>query len=268
MKRSNAKPLVSIVTPSFNQREFIDATIQSVLKQDYPNVEHIVMDGGSTDDTMKLLKQYEHLEWVSEPDKGQSDAINKGFKRSKGEIIAWLNSDDIYMPGAISEAVAALQQHPDWGIVYSNLIEIDSTGKSLRRFVTDEFDLEQEINRGNIIPQPASFFRRGVIEQAGWIDERYHYAMDYDLWIRAARIAPIKKVDGWWAGFRLHETSKTVSENQKFWAEERAISRKHGAPFFSPMYMHYLRTYHPRTYQVVGKGLAAARKLGLYHGDA
>jgi glycosyltransferase involved in cell wall biosynthesis len=240
----SSEPLVSIITPSFNQGQFIEEMIISVQSQDYPHIEHIIFDGGSTDGTLEILKKYPHLRWVSEPDKGQSDALNKGFREAKGEIIGWMNADDYYLPGAVREAVTALREEPEAGMVYANFVEIDEAGQKIRRIKPPAWTLEDEINRGNVIATATLFMRRHLLEKVGFLDEKYHFAMDYDLFIKMWKEAPAIYRDADWATFRLHEASKTVSLEDKFWPEVREISRKHGGLFFSEIWFrHHLRNY-------------------------
>jgi hypothetical protein len=181
-----SRPLVTIVTPSFNQAEFIATTIESVLAQDYPRIEYIVMDGGSTDGTAEVAGRYRgRLVWVSEPDRGQSHAINKGFRRARGEIVAWLNSDDVLLPGAVSAAVAALEACPGAGAVYGEGLLIDREGRSTGRFpATTPFNLWLLTFLSDSILQQSSFFRRSAVEAAGWLREDLHWAMDWDLFVR------------------------------------------------------------------------------------
>jgi glycosyltransferase involved in cell wall biosynthesis len=240
--------LVSIVTPSLNQAEFIEQTIVSVKDQDYPDIEHIVIDGGSTDGTIAILERYPHLRWISEPDDGQASAINKGFRMATGEIVAWLNSDDVYLPGAVGEAVRLFAGDPALGLVYGDYQEIDADGKVAKTVRTRDFDLDFELNVKNVIPQPSAFFRRSLFDSVGYLAERYHYAFDVEFWIRIAeagvRIAHVPSV---WSGFRRHASSKTVAEKGRFWREERHIRRDHGGKFFSrALYLHYAYpVYHP-----------------------
>jgi glycosyltransferase involved in cell wall biosynthesis len=234
------QPLVSIVTPSYNQAEFIEATILSVKKQDYPQLEHLVIDGGSTDGTVEVLKKYPHLKWISEPDNGQAHALAKGFEMARGDILAWLNSDDIYLEEAVSRAVSFLKQSDKIGLVYSNYVELDREGRELRRIKADRFDLERAINEMNIVPQPAAFFTRTALNAVGGMDQKYHYAMDYDLWIRIGQRFSVHYVDDYWAGFRIHPDSKTVARAKSFWKEEREISRRYGGKVISRQFLiHY-----------------------------
>jgi glycosyltransferase involved in cell wall biosynthesis len=241
------EPLVSVVTPTFNAARFLEETIESVLAQTYPRLEHIVVDGDSTDGTLDIVKRYPHLRWLSEPDAGQSDALNKGFTLATGEIVAWLNADDFYLPHAAETAVAALSGDEDAAGVYSNLLVVDESGRELIRKPSEPFDLEHALRFGDVVPQPTAFFRKRVFDEVGGLAVRYHYAMDFDLWIRMAKRAPLAYVDDYWAAFRLHRDSKTGSALKKMWSEERAVARAHGGPLFSPMLRRHLRDcYGPR----------------------
>ncbi|HWQ66052.1 MAG TPA: glycosyltransferase family 2 protein [Methanospirillum sp.] len=180
-------PIVSIITPSYNQGRFIERTILSVLTQDYPNIEYFVLDGGSTDQTISILEKYrDHLMYISEPDTGQTDAINKGIRFSTGEILAYLNSDDTYPPGAVSAAVNYLiNVNPDSVFVYGEGNNIDTQDVVIRRYPTEPYSLENLI-RTCIICQPTTFWKRKVIDEVGYFNERLHYCMDYEYWIRVA----------------------------------------------------------------------------------
>lgn len=182
------EPLVSIVTPSYNQGKYIRQTIESVLNQNYPNIEYIIIDGGSTDDTLMILKEYEgKITYISEADKGQADAINKGFKMAKGEIVAWLNSDDVYEPGAIRKAVELFEVNPHIGLIYGEGYIIDEIGRKIKRFGnTIEFNLWVLLYVWDYIMQPTTFFRKTILETVGYLDISKNWIMDWDLWIRVA----------------------------------------------------------------------------------
>ncbi len=209
-------PLVSVVTPSFNQAEFLEEAIRSVLLQGYPNVEYIVIDGGSTDGSVEIITKYQKwlTYWISEPDRGQSHAINKGLQRARGEVLGWLNSDDVYCPGTVRAAVDFFELHPDVALTYGQADMIDSDGHAVGPIPWKEFDARVCIARHRyIIPQPAAFFRREAVQRVGFLDERLSYCLDWDYWIRMA-LAGLK-VSGMpqpLARCRLHPAAKTVRE--------------------------------------------------------
>ena len=228
-------PLVSIITPSYNQAYFLEATIHSVIAQDYPRVEHIVVDGGSTDGSLEVIRQYEeHLAaWVSEPDKGQTDAINKGFVMSHGEILAWLNSDDTYQPHAISEAVAFFQEHPEVGMVYGDTNFIDEEGQTLGKFNAQQTSYRRLRRGGVYIPQPASFWRASLWKTVGPLDPTFYFAMDYDLWVRFAKVAELRYIPRVWANFRVYRDAKSFAADDRCWPEMLRVHRREGGSFFS-----------------------------------
>jgi len=226
-------PLVTIVTPSFNQGGFIEETIRSVLLQDYPNLEYLVIDGASTDDTVQTLKKYEPWlsQWVSEPDRGQTHAINKGFRRARGEIVAWLNSDDTYEPHAIRSVVRHMVSNRAT-IAYGNCRLIDEAGRAIRAVVPPAVTYNSLLwfwtRPASTPPQPAIFFRRHVLEEVGLLDEALHYVMDYELWLRISRKYSFSYVDALLANYRIHSDSKTVSANEGFARERYQVSERYG----------------------------------------
>ncbi len=229
-------PLVSIITPSFNQAKFLERTIESVLGQKYPYIEYIIVDGGSTDGSLEIIQKHQGrlAWWVSEQDKGQTDAINKGFNRARGEILAWLNSDDTYNPGAVGEAVKYLIDHRETAMVYAECNFIDENDRVIGKFNAAQTDLRR-LREGYVhIPQQTMFFRASYWKELGPLDPSFYFAMDYDLWTRIATHAPIKYLSGkTWANFRIHTASKTNVADERGWQEMLRVHYRDGGGFFS-----------------------------------
>ena len=235
-------PLVSIVTPSYNQAAYLEQTIASVLDQEYPRIEYIIVDGGSTDGSQNIIRRHAArlAHWVSESDLGQTDAINKGFALATGSIFAWLNSDDTYNPEAVSEAVAYLQNHPEVGMVYGNAYYIDEFGERIGRYPAKATDYAG-LRRGvNTVCQQSMFLRAEMWQKVGPLDPTFYYAMDYDLWVRIARLAPIAFLDRYWSNFRLHGASKSMTAAARSWPEMMRVHFRDGGSVFSIMYAKYL----------------------------
>lgn len=220
---------MTVVTPSFNQGRFIRETIESVLSQDYDRVEYLVMDGGSTDETPTILRQYgNRFYWVSERDRGQSAAINKGWRHSQGEVLAWLNSDDVYLPGAISKAVTCLRQNPQAGAVYGEGYHIEEDGKIIERYPVEPFD-RQRLAETCFICQPTVFMRRKVLEEIGFLNENFHYCMDYDLWFRIAKEYDFVYLSEYLASTRFYRETKTLGQRVQVHREIlQVVHRHHG----------------------------------------
>jgi glycosyltransferase involved in cell wall biosynthesis len=240
-------PRISVVTPSYNQGQYLEETLKSVLSQDYPNLEYIVVDGGSLDGTLDVIRRYEErlAYWVSERDKGQSDAINKGLRRATGEIVTWLGSDDLFLPQALRR-VAAHFEKTDAALIHGRTVLF---GDRVREQVkgAEEHDLELRYLAGMPFPQPSSFFRRRVLDEQGYLDESLHYGMDYDLLARIALNYPIKRVEDTLSRYRLHEESKSVAQNIEF--------TRDWAKTFSRLL---------RSFDFTGDLIASLSELGLY----
>jgi GT2 family glycosyltransferase len=227
---------ISVVTPSFNQARFVERTIASVLGQQGEfELEYLVVDGGSTDGTLDILRRHEgRLSWISEPDRGQSDALNKGFRRTSGEVLAWLNSDDVYEPGALAAAAAALGPggarwcFGDCKVIDEQDREIRSAVTAWKAFLSRRYSFPWLLGSGNFISQPAVFFRRDLLEEVGGPDERYHLAMDYDLWLRFARVAEPAYLPRPLAGFRWHGESKSGGGYGRMAWEAFRVASRHG----------------------------------------
>jgi glycosyltransferase involved in cell wall biosynthesis len=247
------QPLVSIVTPSFNQAGFIAAAVRSVLGQDYPSLEHVVVDGGSTDGTVEILRDLPEVRWISGRDRGQADALRKGFEMARGAIFGWLNADDLYLPGAVSAAVAALQSSGA-GLAYGGYQALHEDGDVAFEIPPHPFDFELLLDSKNFVPQPSAFFTREAYEAVGGVDPRYHYALDYDLWLRIGRRFPVVVVDGILSGFRFQSESKSVTAADRFYPEMRRISRRNGGRFFSQMFLHRMPDRHPHLFKAVVLG--------------
>ncbi|HUZ81501.1 MAG TPA: glycosyltransferase family 2 protein [Gaiellaceae bacterium] len=250
-------PLVSVVTPSLNQGRFIEQAIASVLEQDYPRVEHVVVDGGSTDETLEILRAHGHLRWVSEPDAGQASAINKGFRMVEGSIYGWLNADDYYLPGAISAAVEVLRT-TDCAFVHGGWLQVNEEGAVLRQVRVVPFDYHLELDHRNAVCQPGSFFTSDAYWAVGGVDESYQFAMDYELWLKLGARFSVGHVDRAQAAYRYHSESKSTAQYAAFGPETLRASRSHGGRFLSPM---YLDSYLPHEHPALNRIYLAARLL-------
>ena len=280
-----ARSLVSIVTPSFNHARFIEATIRSVLEQDYPRLEYFVMDGGSTDESVRIIERYAKrlAGWISEPDGGQSAAINNGWRRAHGEILAYLNSDDLYRPDAIRRAVEYLEAHPDVGMVYSDCEMIDADGqRSEPTAVIPEFSLTWLLR--NPLPQPTMFLRRTVVERIGFFDEGLRYVMDWDFCLRAAmagiviaRIpgAPLAAFRNWGGQKTANRFEQHIEEQLRI--RDRLLADSHLPPrlareialskawaFLWPAYQLYLRGDMTAARRVLDQAVVVHRTIAAH----
>jgi len=213
-------PLVSIITPSYNQAAYLEQTLTSVLEQDYPRLEYLVIDGASTDGSVDIIKKYADklAFWVSEKDSGQSEAINKGLARAKGDILAWLNSDDYYLPGAIAAVIKVFEENPDVVLVYGNMLAVDAKGETINLLKYNQLNLA-DLLCFQIIGQPAVFFRRESLKKAGGLDATYHFLLDHHLWLRIALQGHILHVDKTWAAARYHAKAKNRAKAAEFGRE-------------------------------------------------
>lgn len=220
-------PLVSVITPTFNMGRRLERCLESVRDQTYGSIEHIVIDGGSTDETVEILRTSD-VRWISEPDEGQSDAINKGLRMATGEILGWLNADDELVPNALEQVVSALSRNPDAGLAYGDIEQVED-GLGIRVRPSPVFSLET-LWRGNVISQPGTFWTKWAQDRNGLIDEDFHLTMDYELWLRFAKNGvPAIYVPEVLARFVVHAESKTGSQSTLAFAEEEARAlRKHG----------------------------------------
>jgi glycosyltransferase involved in cell wall biosynthesis len=221
-------PILSIVTPAYNQAAFLRDTIESVLTQDYPHIEYRVIDDGSTDGTAAILAEYDgRILWETQANRGQTPTINKGWALAKGDVLTWLNSDDTFLPGAVSKAMRYFGEHPDVAIVFGRTLVTDERGTPLEPsrdigvFDYTEFVIGCE----NPIPQPSVFLRREVVEDIGPLNERHYYFMDWDYWLRAGARHKIAYIPEILSTYRLHAESKTVAHGLKYAADLEGMYR-------------------------------------------
>lgn len=239
-------PKISIVTPSFNQARFIEKTIQSVLKQNYPNLEYIVIDGGSTDGTVGILRKYgRKIVWKSEKDQGQADAINKGLKLATGEILFYLNSDDILLPNSLAKIAKFFKDNPETKWVFGKSRIIDEKGREIRKFITFYKNvLLPHVSKRlllviNPISQPATFWRREITEKIGFFDEKQYYCADYDYWLRIISKFKPGFINDYLAAFRIHQKSKGEINFVQHFQDELEIAKRYTRNQLL-IFLHYL----------------------------
>lgn len=227
-------PSISIVTPSYNQAQFIRETIDSVLNQNYPNLEYWVIDGGSTDGTVDILKSYgKKIKWVSEKDKGQTEAINKGFAKCHGEILAYLNSDDAYLPNTLHTVAEHFQAHPESQWLTGDYFIIDEHGRKFQSFVANYKKLLRRrpsfasLAVANYIAQPSTFWRAAAAQEVGTFNEKWRYCMDFDYWLRLFTRYPLSVSDRHFSLFRIHGQSKGGAQYRKQFQEEHRVVLAH-----------------------------------------
>ncbi|MGQ0601171.1 MAG: glycosyltransferase family 2 protein [Anaerolineales bacterium] len=268
----SAGPLFSIITPSLNQRAFISHTIESVLAQREARIEFRVMDGGSTDGTRELLHSYgDRLQWVSEPDGGQSAAVNQGWRQAQGEIVTYLNSDDVLLPGALNQVADFFEQFPEVDAVYGDCDYVDERGALIRPYPTQPYNYARLVREAvNYIPQPAMFFRRRVLETEGYLDESLHYLMDFDYWLRLGVRHTLAYLPERLAALRLHTNAKSSHAVGGFAPEYLCIYQKLFARADLPAHIRALQTEAQRNchYQAAycafwARDFAAARRYAF-----
>jgi glycosyltransferase involved in cell wall biosynthesis len=214
------KPLISIITPSYNQSDYLELAMLSVLNQDYPNLEYIVVDGNSTDGSQEIIKKYANrlAWWVSEKDNGQADAFNKGLKHVKGKYVGWLNSDDLYVDGAISEAIDWLESDPEIAFVFGDVQSINEQGEITNIMKYGHWSLV-DLMQFKMIGQPAVFMRKDLLVSTGGLDTSFHFLLDHHLWLRLASNAQFKYSNKIWAAARFHASAKNVAHAAEFGRE-------------------------------------------------
>jgi glycosyltransferase involved in cell wall biosynthesis len=246
-------PRISVITPSYNQGRFLGDCIASVVRQSYPDLEYIIIDGGSTDDSVSIIQHHQDqiMFWVSEPDEGQSDAINKGLRKATGDIVAWLNADDYYLPGAFATVAGAYQAHPEASFYFGDGLRVDESGKPISGFFPDGkviFSHAALVFGLNYILQPATFIRRIHLVEINYLDSRLHYGMDTDLWIRLAELAPPSPISNQLAASREYGSTKTSTGSFQRIEELRRIAEQHsGIPITPGVICYFLDTLYRLT---------------------
>ncbi|NWG00635.1 MAG: glycosyltransferase [Thermoanaerobaculaceae bacterium] len=239
-----ALPLVSVVVPTLNSAQFLRQTLDSLACQPEVPLEVVVVDGGSADGTVPILRAAEDqlpLRWVSEPDRGQADAINKGFAMASGGVLCWLNADDTLLPGALAKVAAQFDRDPSLDMLSGLGILADPVGNFVRVIPETPIQVMDDLYRfGCHICQPSTFLRRRVIERHGPLDTSYHYALDFENWLRIGRHVTYRFVPEIFSTFRLHPASKTVALQERFWSEEWRAFRTHGGTWRSPFLLAHL----------------------------
>jgi len=225
-------PRITVVTPSYNQAQYLERTIRSVLEQGYPNLEYIVIDGGSTDGSQDIIAKYARnlAYWVSEKDHGQSHAINKGFRRATGDWVAWQNSDDIYYPGAFASLARTALRHCDADLIIGNVNLIDAEDRVLRDLCYVRPTFGSMLAEGMILTNQVAFWRRGLHDRIGWLDESLSCAFDYDWFLRVLAAGRAAHVNQCWGGYRFHGETKTSLMEDRCRAERQKVLAGRGMP--------------------------------------
>jgi glycosyltransferase involved in cell wall biosynthesis len=247
-------PLVTIVTPSYNTGQFIEETLRSVRDQDYPFVEHIVLDSGSTDNTPEVLARFPSVRLISPAPQGISEKVNHGFSIAQGDIVGWLCADDYYLPGAIASAVEAFRRNPEAALVYCNDLLVDEQGVEIDRPRNKQASFQELVEERNYVPTQGAFMRRELLQQVGAVGTRYPLVQDWELWIRISRVFPIVHVDDWWGAFRVRTGQRSDIHKYAFWDQSRRMTREHGARFFSPLFWAFWRGKFARASLLLRRG--------------
>jgi glycosyltransferase involved in cell wall biosynthesis len=243
-------PGITVITPSYNQSKYLEQCIHSVLDQSYPRVEYMIIDGGSSDDSQAIIHKYtDRLAfWVSEPDRGQSDALNKGLRRASGDLVAWLNADDFYLPNALERVAEVYLHHPHASFYFGNGWRVDERGDHKSDYFPGGgviFNRKALIHGLNFILQPATFIRRTALEEAGYLDEQLHYALDTDLWIRLSALADPLPIQAFLAASREYAQAKSSKGSFERLEELRRVAEKHSGLPVTPGYLcYFLDTLH------------------------
>jgi glycosyltransferase involved in cell wall biosynthesis len=241
---------ISIITPSYNQADYIERTIQSILSQDYPDFEYIVMDGGSNDGTVEILKKYsDRIIWKSEKDKGQTDAINKGLRIATGEICAYINSDDTYEPGAFAKVAEYFGDNPDKKWVYGKCRIIDENDQEIRKFITwyknkmlQKYSYKKLLVE-NFISQPATFWKRELHDELGLFDEKEYHVMDYEYWLRIGKKYPAGVINDYVANFRFYSDSKSGKQTKERFRDELRVAGDYSQNAKTSFFLHKLNYF-------------------------
>ena len=266
MPNADTAMRISIVTPSYNQGRFLEATIRSVLEQNYPSLEYIVIDGGSTDGSVDIIRRYAPrlAYWVSEPDQGQADAIAKGFRRATGEILAYLNSDDTYLPGTVAQIAAAFQRNQDSDLIYGDVWIVDERDRMIGERRLTRLDDIDFLGQGNCLAQPATFWTRRIYDQVGGIDSTLYFQLDLDFYIRVARAGRMQYLRRHLANVRMHPEGKMVKAEAVRRQELALLRRRYlrnGELRTWPYQLPWLWTKQFGRYCLQGDGWYASRKV-------
>jgi len=258
---------ISVITPSYNSARFLERTIESIHNQGFADIEHLVIDGGSTDGTLEILRRNDHrVRWVSEPDNGQSDAINKGLRMSTGDIVAFLNADDTYEPGALTRVADYFEQHPHSWWVYGKCRIINEHDREIRRPITWYKNLllrkysYAKLLCENFISQPATFWRRELHDEVGYLNEHEHFTMDYEFWLRLGRRYPPGVIEAYLANFRMYTDSKSGSLANPQFEDELRIAKAYSEGTRWPILLHQINYF---KIVWIYRSMAAVRRWSL-----